>query len=190
MNTYTNNFTGLSTGLNNTVSTVFALDPSNVYIGGSFTDGGDIGTRITRWDGTKFNRLGSEYLSGGSVLSIYALDPSHVYIGGAFTQYGTDTSMCQIAMWDGTNITALGSGIPVEIPANSVRAIYALDETHVYIGGQFDHVKIWNGSTINTLSGTLTLPSVQSLNMFKNDKTTLYIGGGGNGNDGIRNRKI
>ena len=82
----------------------------------------------------------------------------------------------------------LGNGIPVEITANSVRAIYALDENHVYIGGQFDHVKMWNGREFIILSGTLPLQSCQSLNMLKTDKTTLYIAGGGGGNSGVQKR--
>lgn len=188
LNTYSSLFTGLSTGLNDTVRAISVLDQSNVYIGGDFTNGGNIGNYITRWNGTQFNRLGSEDLSGGSIVAIHALDPSHVYIGGTFARYGTDTSMCQIAMWDGQSITALGSGIPIEVPSNGVRAIYALDENHVYIGGQFNHIKMWNGSSFDILSGSLPLSSCQALNMIKNDKTTLYIAGGGGGNSGVQKR--
>jgi hypothetical protein len=187
LNTYSNSFTPLTSAisdvsLNNSVRAIFALDTSNVYIGGSFTNGGDIGKYITRWDGTQFNRLGSSDLSGG-VLSIHALDPSHVYIAGFFTQYGSDTRMSKIAMWNGETMTSLGNGID-----GDVRSMYALDENHVYIGGGFDHLKMWNGRDYITLAGTgsLSLQSVLSLRMLPSDKTYLYLGGGGGNDSGIQ----
>ena len=186
LNTYSNAFTPLTSGgLNDTVRTIYALDPSNVYIGGNFTNGGTIGNYVTRWDGSQFNKLGDSDLSGGLINAIYALDSSHVYIGGTFTRYGNNNNMKNIAMWNGTNMTALNTGIPTE---TDVRAIYALDEYHVYIGGSFDHVKMWNGSTYTTLSSILALSSVQSLKRVKNDKSTLYVAGGGASLSGIQKR--
>jgi hypothetical protein len=84
--------------------------------------------------------------------------------------------MDRIAMWDGTNMIALGNGLP----GADIRAIYALDENHVYIGGSaINHIKMWNGRDYITLSGSgsLGLTSCFSLNMLPGDKSTLYIGG-------------
>ena len=183
MNSHSNTFTSLSNGLNLDVNSISALDPLNVYIGGDFTNGGTIGKYITRWDGTQFNRLGSADFND-AVSSVSALDQTHVYMTGSFTQYGSDTSMNQVAMWDGTNMTALGSGIPTL----DIRTIYALDENHVYIGGNFDHIKMWNGRSYITLAGTgsLSILNVLSFGMLPNNKTTLYIGGGGTGSRGIQ----
>ena len=187
LNTYSNSFTPLTSSesdvsLNSSIRTIFALDISNVYIGGGFTNGDTIGKYITRWDGEKFNRLGYDDLSG-SVLSIHALDPSHVYLSGTFTKYGSDTRMSKIAMWNGETMTSLGNGIDPDI-----RSMYALDENHVYIGGGFDHLKMWNGRDYITLAGTgsFSLSSVQSLRMLTSDKTFLYLGGGGQGESGIQ----
>jgi hypothetical protein len=180
LNTHSNTFTPLTSqptdvSLNNVVAVISALNPSNVYIGGAFTNAGNVGTYVTRWDGTQFNRLGNDYFSGGSqVLAIYALDENHVYIGGSFTQYGTNTNINRIAMWDGTNMIALGNGLA----GADIRAIYALDENHVYIGGSsIDHIKMWNGSSFSQLSGSSGLASCFSMNMLANVKTTLYFGG-------------
>jgi hypothetical protein len=171
--------------LNSNIATISALDVSNVYIGGSFTNGGPIGSYVTRWDGENFNRLGNEDLSG-NVNKIHALDPSHVYMVGPFTQYGSNTNMKKIAMWNGQEITALGNGLT----ENDVRTVYALDENHVYIGfgsGPI-YIKMWNGRDYITLagSGSLTLTSVLSLNIVEGDKSTLYCGGGGNNISGVQ----
>jgi hypothetical protein len=184
LNTYSNLFTPLTSemsdvSLNNVVSAISALDISNVYIGGGFTNAGNIGSYITRWDGEKFNKLGDAVLNG-AVGTIHALDPSHVYFTGSFTQYGNNTAYSRIAMWDGTNMTALGNGLTVE---NDVRTVYALDEDHVYIGGAFTYIKMWNGRNYITLagSGSFNLSNTLSLNMLPTDKSTLYFGGGGGG---------
>jgi hypothetical protein len=181
-NTHSNIFTALTSvqsdvSLNSSVLAISALDISNVYIGGTFTNAGNIGSYITKWDGEKFNKLGSGSFDSG-VSSIHALDPSHVYISGAFTKYGTDASMNKIAMWDGENMTALGSGL-----TGDVRTIYALDENHVYIGGVFTHIKMWNGRDCITLAGgeAFGLSGALSLNMVQGNKSTLYFGGGGGG---------
>jgi hypothetical protein len=176
LNTYSNTFTPLisDVSLNKNVAAIYALDPSNVYIGGDFDNSGNIGSYITKWDGEKFNKLGSNNFNN-FVRAIYALDSSHVYIGGLFTQYGNDTNMNKIAMWDGTNMIALSNGITEEI-----RTIYALDEDHVYIGGIFNHIKMWNGRDYLTLSGgAIGLTSCLTMNMVQGNKSTLYFGGAG-----------
>lgn len=94
------------------------------------------------------------------------------------------TNITSIAMWDGTNMIALGNGLP----GADIRAIYALDENHVYIGGSaINHIKMWNGRDYITLAGgSLGLASCLSMDMIPgDDKSTLYFGGGGGGVNGV-----
>ena len=82
------------------------------------------------------------------VWSIYALNENQVYIGGGFDNAGSNNNADNIAMWNGTSYTALGTGLN-----DGVYAIYALDENHVYIGGDFttaggitvNKIAMWNG---------------------------------------------
>jgi hypothetical protein len=80
--------------------------------------------------------------------------------------------------------TALGSGVNDE-----VRAIYALDENHVYIGGNFSsaggntniqNLTMWNEATFVALIGidksnNLDYPYLYTIHGF--DENHVYVGG-------------
>ena len=188
--TTTQTFTALGSGisaLSTYVNAIYALDADHVYIGGNFSNiGSTNGDRITMWNGTTqiFTALGSGI--GGVntyVNAIYALDADHVYIGGNFPSAG-GISANNITMWNGTTqtFTALGSG--VSGGSTSVNAIYALDETHVYIGGIFtsaggttvNNITMWNGTTQTfTALGAGVNGTVNSIHAL--DNTHVYIGG-------------
>ena len=155
------------------VNAVFTLDPSNVYIGGGFTD--TTGNYITRWDGTQFNKLGNTPLNF-KVRAIYAVDTSNVYIGGGFTNGSTIGSY--ITRWDGIQYNSLGT---TQL-GNAVNAIYAVDTSNVYIGGDFTNATIgpritrWDGIQYNSLPTTNPLnSSVKAIYAF--DTSNVYIGG-------------
>src|SRR5437870_3311131 len=85
---------------------------------GSRWRGGTAANYIAKWDGSSWTALGSGM--GGVPGPYYpyyrpgvyalALSGSDLYAGGLFTTAG-DTTANYIAKWDGSNWTALGSGI-------------------------------------------------------------------------------
>ena len=110
-------WSALGTGGNNGVSDrvrAIAVDSNNnVYVGGIFTTaGGSIAGRIARWDGSNWTDL-----DGGMANDVFAIaidGDDNVYAGGSFTVVGGGaggtTTALRIAMWDGNNWSALGTG--------------------------------------------------------------------------------
>ena len=93
-----------------------ALVSSTVYIGGQFdTAGGVAAMNIAAWDGSSWSALGSgigNNISSDGVRTL-AVSGGTLYVGGTFSSAGgvvTDN----IAAWNGSSWSALGSGIPGE----------------------------------------------------------------------------
>jgi hypothetical protein len=193
-NGVTNNYTALSNvALNGRVKAIHALDLEHVFIGGEFTNAGNITNNnyITMWNGVTnaYAKLTTNVVLNNYVFAIYALDLEHVFIGGTFVNVGgVSTSDC-ITMWNGVTNTynALGNiSINASITNPSVLAIYALDLEHVYIGGYFINaggivganiITIWNGVT-NNYAKLGTLDSDEGvLAIYAFDNNRVYIGG-------------
>ncbi len=182
-----------SSGINAPVSAI-AVSGNYVYIGGAFTSvGGISANHIARWDsssntwsaltevvdGTPFNGV------NGEVLAI-AVSGSDVYVGGAFTQAGS-VSARNVAKWNGTSWSALGSGLANGVSVNA-RAI-AVSGSEVYVGGDLSEadggpedggvlasrIAKWNSST-NTWSalGSGLNGTVFTIVVSGND---VYVGG-------------
>ncbi|WP_156109046.1 two-component regulator propeller domain-containing protein [Hymenobacter sp. APR13] len=109
----------LGTGVNdspNTVnSTISALIAGTaLYAGGSFgTAGGAVVNAVARWEpnASRWSRLGPEGQSVNGDIYTMAVDNSgNLYVGGNFTTAGNIVAN-NIAKWNGTSWTALGSGI-------------------------------------------------------------------------------
>ena len=128
--------------INNSVYTIAVPDISHVYVGGEFTNvAGETGRDyIAMWNGSAWNTVGSAYdLSNGRnnngiVRTIAAPDLTHVYVGGDFNDLGGVSGRDNIAMWNGSAWSTVGSTYDV---TGSVRTIAAPDISHVYVGGQF-----------------------------------------------------
>ena len=138
-------WSALGGGASGQVYEIYALDSSNVYVGGSFGSVYSSGTtsvagtgRIAKWNGNNWSPLGGG--ASGEVNAIYAVDASNVYVGGFFDSvYSSGTASVAgtsyIAKWNGNNWSALGGG-----EQNYVSAISALDASNVYVGGAFTSV--------------------------------------------------
>ena len=149
-------WSALGGGAQSSVYAIYAVDASNVYVGGNFTSVYSSGTtsvagtvRIAKWDGNNWSALGGG--AQGEVNAIYAVDASNVYVGGQFsTVYSSGTTSvagtARIAKWDGNNWSPLDGGAQ-----NYVSAISALDASNVYVGGAFTSVY---SSGTTTVAGT------------------------------------
>jgi trimeric autotransporter adhesin len=114
----------------------------------------------------------------GAVYAVVADDSGILYAGGSFTVAGR-TCANNIARWDGSSWSALGSGITGE-----VRAL-AVDGSHnLFAGGGFDsaggaaasHIARWNGSTWSALASGTSLPGDVSALVCDNSGN-LFVGG-------------
>jgi len=130
-------WSAMGSGISGNVTAIYALNESNVYVGGSFTSvGGNTSIKyIAKWNGNNWTALGGGM--SNEVAAIYAVDANNVYVGGNFDTatniiegVAVNVTVNKIAKWDGANWTALGAGVNA-----NVTAIYAVDANNVYVGG-------------------------------------------------------
>lgn len=107
------NWAAVGTGTNGTIRSM-EIDPSGkLIVGGLFTTaGGKRVNGIAKWDGTSWSDLGTGVSSSGKVGTVYSIQTngSNIYIAGTFTEVGGVT-VNNIAMWNGTTWSAIGTGI-------------------------------------------------------------------------------
>ncbi len=179
---------GGSNGVNNTVKAISISGP-DVYVGGYFTAFGD-GTQvnhIAKWDGNGWSRLGNAGIDG-LAHNVYAIaaSGSDVYVGGSFNLLGDNTtSVKSIAKWNGTEWSALTSGVSNGVN-NTVYAI-AVSGTNVYIGGNFvtlgdgttsaKHIVKWDGSSWAALTSGGSNGVDNDVWTISISGTDVYVGG-------------
>ena len=181
-----------------------AISGTDVYVGGLFTNVNNGGTSLTaadciaKWDGTNWSALGSNGAGGGSLsgqVNAIAISGTDVYVGGGFIDVNNNgtslTAADRIAKWDGTNWSALGSGIAGNGSLNGSVLAILVSGTDVYVGGAFtnvsnetslpaaDYVAKWDGTNWSALgsngasNGSLNY-GVYALAPGSED---LYVGG-------------
>ncbi len=149
-----NSWSALGSGMNDFVLAL-AASGTNLYAGGDFNKAnGNPADYIAQWNGNSWSTLG-----GGVNNTVYALAASgtNVYAGGTFG-YATNTGgaavpVSDIAQWNGSSWSALGSGA-----SGTVRAL-AVSGTNLYAGGTFttnsggpgNYIAQWNGSSWSAL---------------------------------------
>jgi hypothetical protein len=110
------NWYALGSGVNGSVNALAVDGLGNLYAAGAFSMAGGVSANnIAKWDGQAWSALGSgmDYYTSNYTPALYALacDASgNVYAGGRFTVAG-GTTASNIAMWNGTNWSALGQGL-------------------------------------------------------------------------------
>ncbi|NIR69773.1 T9SS type A sorting domain-containing protein [candidate division KSB1 bacterium] len=153
----------LGQGVDNPVSAI-ALSGSDVFVGGGFTQAGGTGSNfIAKWDGSSWSPLGdglSGNFYGDSVpqANSIVVVGGEVYVGGNFTSAG-QISANNIAKWNGSNWSALGSGVNGEVEGMAVVG------SNVYVGGEFDaaggegadEIAMWDGSSWHALESDVNL---------------------------------
>ncbi len=156
---------------------------STLYIGGIFTEASDLVVNcIARWNGTNWFALGAglagSYTSGTATAARAMLaSGTNIYVGGNFTNAG-GVAAKGMARWDGTNWSALGTGLDA-----TARAL-AMIGTDLYVGGSFTNaggvfsprLAKWNGSSWSTI-GAIASPGTCVVNVLLTNGTDLYVGG-------------
>jgi hypothetical protein len=172
---------------------VFALavSGSTLYACGGFTmAGGNPANSIAQWDGSSWSPLGSgisgqDAYGNGPYVWALAVSGSDLYAGGYFTTAG-GIPAANIAQWDGSSWSALGSGISGEDPVLNSYYVTALAVSGgtLYAGGVFDtadgvaaaNIAQWDGSSWSALGSGMggDYPDVQALAV---SGSTLFAGG-------------
>ncbi len=146
--------------------------PALYAAGGFDTAGGVAAGNIARWDGSRWAPLG-EGLQGqpGYVWDMAVLDDGSgpaLYVAGRFTNAGS-VRADNVARWDGTSWTAVGTGILIEGHPQAVRALEAYDDGNgpaLYAAGTFTsaggvpvhNIARWDGGRWTSVGGGVLIP--------------------------------
>jgi hypothetical protein len=174
---------GLSNGDFAAWAWALAVNGTNLYAGGFFTEAGGVTANcIARWNGANWSALGSgvddrDYLPQVTALAVSGSD---LYVGGAFTQAGNG-SAAHVARWNGANWSAVGDGVDRYFGDIPVTAL-AVSGTRLIVGGRFvsasgvsaNKLAEWNGGSWTELAGGAT-GQILALGLAGNNVT---VGGG------------
>ena len=163
-----------------------------LFAGGYFITAGGVTTNgIARWDGSNWSALGSGM--GGTfpplVSALAVFDDGSgpaLYAGGRFTSAG-GVAANDIAKWNGTRWSALGSGIDGG-PFTNVSALAVFDDGSgpaLYTGGDFttaggvaaDYIAKWDGSTWSPLGSGMN-NGIFALTVFDDGRGPTLCAGG------------
>jgi hypothetical protein len=144
--------TGTNGSLNGAVYAI-AVNGTEVYVGGAFTDVMDQGVLlpaadyIVKWDGTHWSALGSNGAGDGALngwVNEILIDGSKVYVAGSFTDVNNNGSVLnaadRLALWNGSNWSALGSGAGGDGAITDSIGAMAVKDGDLYVGGWFEDV--------------------------------------------------
>jgi hypothetical protein len=187
-------WSGLGSGVNGEVHAI-AANGDDLYAGGIFTEAeGTTVNNIARWDGNQWHALGSGVSQefGGSVVRSISPGSGYVYAAGLFDHAG-GTPANNIARWNGSGWSALGSGLEGGFPQypggmwpsiNYTPQGYTLftSGTDLYVGGDFtmagglssSGAASWNGTSWSSI-GTGCDYIVRAIS---GNAGQIFVGGG------------
>ena len=175
-------WSALGSGMNGQVNAL-AVSGGTLYAGGNFTTaGGNAANCIAQWNGSSWSALGSGMSSDegyGPIVSALTVSGGTLYTAGNFTSAGGSAAN-NIAQWNGSSWSALGSGIGgVSSGYPNLNGLAVSGDT-LYAGGYFttaggsaaNNIAQWNGSSWSALGSGFA--PVYALAV---SGSTLYVGG-------------
>jgi len=167
------------TGTNPYVRALVIDSSDNVTAGGVFDTAGGVGvSNIARWNGTSWSALGSG-IAGISPIGIYpvyalAVDSSNNLIAGGHFAKAGGNSANNIAKWNGSSWSPLGTGIFPDVEAlafDSHDQLIAAGRILTAGGNYASNIAKWNGTTWSAL-GSGTSGPVFALTLDSSDNVT------------------
>jgi hypothetical protein len=188
-------WSALGSGVDDRVNAFAVFDDGGgpaLYAGGYLViAGGVVANYVAKWDGSAWSALGSGIGGGGVVHALTVFDDGAgpaLYGGGDFTTAG-GVAAKNIARWDGSAWSALGSGVASSLGAMTwVSALAVFDDGNgprLYVGGRFDlaggvaasRIARWDGASWSPLGSGTDMP-VDALAVFDDGSGPgLYAGG-------------
>ena len=140
-----------------------------LYAGGVFTHAGGIPVNyIARWDGAKWDSVGSGVSGGFTCIYAMTVFNGYLYVGGDFTTAG-GIHASEIARWDGSKWDSVGIGLTGGIYGIRTLAVY---DSTLYAGGDFSS----SGSTVlNNIAMFCDTCKPMSLAQVKNNNNELRV---------------
>ena len=176
-----------------------AVSGSDLFVGGYFTDaaGNVEADRVAKWNGSSWSALGSNGAGNGAIgftfVDALAVSGSNLFVGGLFVDVAGIATADNVAEWNGSAWSALGSngaGNGAIATANGVHAL-AVVGSDLFVAGYFsdvagnaaaDRVAKWSGSTWSALgsngSGNGAISSGTGERALASSSTALFVGGG------------
>ncbi|HEX6810559.1 MAG TPA: hypothetical protein VF384_02945 [Planctomycetota bacterium] len=151
---------GSVSGYGPRAETAVLLSNGDLVVGGTFTyAGGVLASNLARWDGSSWSAFGGG-VGGGSytgVRGLAVLPSGHVVAGGYFMNAG-GVPIPNIARWDGSAWSSLGTGIPTAT-TSTVTSLAVLPNGDLVAGGEFtvaggvgaSRVARWDGTAWSSL---------------------------------------
>jgi hypothetical protein len=179
-------WSALGSGLNGSVKYLAIDSNDHIYACGYFTYAGDTTVNnIAKWDGTQWSSLGSVIFSNTSyslIMNSIVSNGNNIYVAGAFSQLtksdGTTIDVNGIAKWDGTEWSALGSGLTnnlISLAIDSNNILYASGNFTISGTTSLKRIAKWDGTEWSALGNGLN-GAASSIAIDSNDN--IYAGGG------------
>lgn len=153
--------------INGSLRAVKVVANGDVYIGGMFTDAGDVATadKLARWNGTAWSGIGNNNNNDGdngaitnTVHDIEFGPSGSMYVSGQFQNAAGISEADRLAKWNGTVWSAIGSnGAGEGAFADQVLTIEFVpgqNEDIFYVGGNFSNAAGGNGDKLMYWNGT------------------------------------
>lgn len=166
-------WTALGTGFDGVVHALARLPNGDLVAGGEFAMAGGVpASKVARWNGVAWAPLGAGMQSapGGGVYSLLPLANGDLIAGGSFTTAGGMPSS-QVARWNGSAWSALGSGMS-QGTYDGVLALALDRQGDLVASGTFtaaggipaNNIAKWNGTAWSSLgSGPAAVTSITAL---------------------------